>query len=91
MEPFEKEIESLFDSEEYYYETEALDNNPIFDFDGRATADVGITAGLVFGIIAFVGGWAGNKILDELYEIKMRPAIVNFFNQVNKVSTAELK
>lgn len=42
---------------------------PQFSASGTALA------GLV-GILAFVGGWAGNKALEELYQQKIRPRIV---------------
>ena len=83
IEPFENEINHLFDEDRWHQEKEIVNCNPIFRTHG-ATADGGITTGLIIGIGIFVGEWGANKILDELYDIKIRPAIANFFGQTNR-------
>ena len=39
------------------------------------TADAGFLTTIAIGVVAFVGGWAGKKLLDEIYEAKLRPRI----------------
>lgn len=33
----------------------------------------------LIGIIIFIGGWAGNKFLDEIYDAKLGPVIKGYF------------
>ena len=89
LDPFENRIDKLFDSTDWHYNNNEIKNNPVFHIDNTPTADAGLSTGLVLGIIAFVGGWSANKVLDELYEHKLKPAVIDFFKQVNENVNSE--
>lgn len=75
----EKEIETLFDSEEWYYADAEFKNNSVLEQDGP-TAFIGAPE-LVYGVIVFVGAWTGTKVLDELYDHKIKPGIVSMYEK----------
>lgn len=87
--PFENKIDKLFDSTDWSYNNYEIKNNPIFYINKTPTADAGLSTGLILGIITFVGGWSANKVLDELYEHKLKPAVIDFFKQVNENINSE--
>lgn len=83
------EVENLFNSKEWYsISSGSFKNNPVLELDERPTADI-VSTGLIFGLIAFAGDWAGNKALDELYEHKIKPAIIKLYKEVNEKSKSE--
>lgn len=84
LDPFENKIDKLFNSTDWHYNNDEIKNNPVFYINKTPTADAGISTGLALGIIAFAGGWSANKALDELYEHKLKPAVIDFFEQVNE-------
>jgi hypothetical protein len=60
--------------------------DPILDFDTQAKADAGSLSVVTFGLIGFVGGWAANKFLDEVYERKLRPLIFDSLPSLENAS-----
>lgn len=45
----------------------------------------------LIGIIVFLGGWAGTKFLDEIYDAKLGPAIKGYFHSYIKKRGADKK
>lgn len=47
------------------------------------TADAGFLTTIAVGVVVFVGGWAGKKLLDEIYDAKLRPRIKHWLEKLD--------
>ena len=63
-----------------------MNNYQSLYMDTRPKADAGTVSGVVIGISLFVSAWAGKKVLDEFYEIKLRPKLVQLFSRILRKS-----
>lgn len=61
----------------------AVANRPELTFERRATADAGISTAVI-GLVFFVAGWAGNHILDELFEDKFKEGLKGLISKARK-------
>lgn len=52
-------------------------------FERKVTADAGISTAII-GLIFFVAGWAGDHILDELFEEKFKESVRNLISKARK-------
>lgn len=82
IEAFGEEIEPLFEATDWEYSRDLMKNNQALYIDTRPKADVGTVSAVVIGISLFVAAWAGQKVLDEFYELKLRP---NLFRLLSKI------
>lgn len=55
----------------------------IFKIKSGPTADAGFLTTIAVGVVVFVGGWAGKKLLDEVYEEKLRPRIKSWLEKLD--------
>ena len=83
---FGEEIKPLFDASNWEYSRDLMKNKQTLYIDTRPTADAGTISGVVFGVSLFVSAWTGGKILDEFYDSKLRPAIVQLLSKMFKRS-----
>jgi hypothetical protein len=81
-----EEIEPLFEATDWEYSKELMKNNQSLYIDTRPTADAGTVSGVVIGVCLFVGAWVGEKLLDEFYEAKLRPRLVQLLSKILRKS-----
>lgn len=81
-----EEIEPLFETTDWEYSKDLLRTNQSLLIDARPTADAGIVSGVVVGVCLFVGAWAGEKLLDEFYEAKLRPSLAQLLSKIFRKS-----
>ncbi|MFH1817588.1 MAG: hypothetical protein ABIK08_15500 [Pseudomonadota bacterium] len=73
--PFVEALEQELDSASAEAGIEHFSAGSVLETKRGPTADGGFLTTIAVGVIAFVGGWAGNKFLDEIYEAKLKPII----------------
>jgi hypothetical protein len=56
----------------------------VFAFDARPKA-IGTETAAAVGILFFVGSWLVSKILDEIYDIKLKPIIRNLIQKADEI------
>lgn len=66
------ELDPVLANTDWKESSEAMKTNKALYLNTRPTMDAGIVSGVAIGLCLFVGGWAGNKLLDEIYENKLR-------------------
>lgn len=60
---------------------DAVANRPELTFERKVTADAGVSTAVI-GLVFFVAGWAGNHILDELFEDKFKEGLKGLTSKV---------
>jgi len=61
-----------------------LPDDMVFAVDSRPKA-LGFEAAAAVGILLFVGSWFASKILDEIYDIKLKPIIRNVIQKADEI------
>lgn len=61
----------------------AAGNRPELTFERRVTADAGVSTAVI-GLVFFVAGWAGNHILDELFEDRFKEGLKGLISKARK-------
>lgn len=56
----------------------------VFVLDTRPKA-IGAETAAAVGILLFVGSWLASKILDEIYDIKLKPIIRNLIHKADEI------
>jgi hypothetical protein len=75
------ELDPVLANTDWQESSEPMKSNKALYLDTRPTMDAGIASGLVVGLCLFVGGWAGNKLLDEIYEEKLREPLLRLLRK----------
>ncbi len=74
--------ESAFACDWTYIETGQIDAK--LRISTRPKADLGVATAFVVGCLAFAGSWAATKVLDEFYQSKLRPKLIELFRRLEK-------
>ncbi len=61
----------------------SIANRPELTFERKVTADAGVSTAVI-GLVFFVVGWAGNHILDELFEEKFKEGLKGLISKARK-------
>lgn len=56
----------------------------VFVVDTRPKA-IGAESAAAVGILLFVGSWLASKVLDEIYDIKLKPIIRNLIHKADEI------
>jgi len=56
----------------------------IFAIDSRVRNSDIVTAG-IFGVLLFLPGWFALKVLDDLYEVKIKPKIQDIIKKADEI------
>jgi hypothetical protein len=75
------ELDPVLANTDWQESSEPMKSNKALYLDTRPTMDAGIASGLIVGLCLFVGGWAGNKLLDEIYEEKLREPLLRLLRK----------
>lgn len=59
-------------------------DDDIFAIDARPKA-IGVETAATVGILLFVGSWLASRILDEIYDIKLKPIIRNLIQKADEI------
>ncbi|MCL4758156.1 MAG: hypothetical protein KJZ96_07385 [Rhodocyclaceae bacterium] len=76
------ELDPVLVDTDWHESSEPMKSNKALHLDSRPTMDAGIASGLIVGLSLFVGGWAGNKLLDEIYEEKLRGPLLRLLSKI---------
>jgi len=80
--PFASDMELLAKGTELSYEP--VPDDEVFAVDTRQKA-IGTETAVAVGIVLFVGSWFAKKILDEIYDIKLKPIIRNVIQKADEI------
>ncbi|MEW8053271.1 MAG: hypothetical protein AB2809_23190 [Candidatus Thiodiazotropha sp.] len=78
------ELDPVLANTDWQESSEPMKSNKALHLDTRPTMDAGMVSGLVIGLCLFVGGWAGNKLLDEIYQEKLREPLLRLLREAFK-------
>lgn len=78
------ELDPVLANTDWEESSEPMKSNKTLYLNTRPTADAGIVSGMAIGLCLFVGGWAGNKLLDEIYEEKLREPLSRMLGKAFK-------
>lgn len=81
IDPMEKNIVKLIDSYNWSYNNNIIKDYSVFYFNTTPTASFKAVKIFAFGIVLTVANWALDKSLDELYDLKVREAIVDYYDE----------
>lgn len=89
------ELEPVLADSDWQESSEPMKANKALYIDTRPTMDAGLVTGAIIGLCVFVGAWAGNKLLDEIYEEKLKEPLHRLlseaFNKANFPSNKRLE
>ena len=61
-----------------------IPEDKVFVVDARSKA-IGAESAAAVGILLFVGSWLASKVLDEIYDIKLKPIIRNLIHKADEI------
>ena len=76
------ELDPLLSTSDWEESSDALKAKRALQIDTRPTMDAGVISVLGIGLVLFVGNWAGNKLLDELYEQKLKEPVGKVLDKI---------
>lgn len=79
IDAIDSELDPVLVNTDWQESSEPIKSNKALHLDTRPTAGIG--SGLIVGLCLFVGGWAGNKLLDEIYE-KLREPLLRLLSKI---------
>lgn len=75
------ELDPVLANTDWEESSEPMKSNKALYLNTRPTMDAGIVSGVAIGLCLFIGGWAGNKLLDEIYEEKLREPLFRLLGE----------
>ena len=69
---------------------EDLPTSDVFAVDKRPK-NLGFESAVAAGIVLFVGSWFAKKLLDEIYELKLKPAIRRVIQKADEITVFRAK
>ncbi|TOZ82411.1 hypothetical protein [Vibrio parahaemolyticus] len=75
-------FEPLFETNGNQHNAEPFTSVPQMKVNTRTVMDANVASEITIGVCAFVGGWGGGKILDELYDSYLKPGFLNVVDKL---------
>lgn len=75
-------FEPLFESNGNQHNAKPFTSVPHMKVNTRTVMDANVASEITIGVCAFVGGWGGGKILDELYDNYLKPGFLNVVDKL---------
>ena len=72
--PVAKSVEAALDGSEFHHNGKKMDEESELCIDQSIKASA-TAAGLVVGVLCFLGTWTAKKVLDEIWALKIQPGL----------------